>query len=48
MLSCSVLDLVCADLAQADLVNHSDWSAQAAGVFADRNLGRLVRSFVFD
>ena len=47
MLTCSLPDLL-HQMAKVDLVNHSDCSVQHSRVFMGRNLGRLVRSFLFD
>jgi hypothetical protein len=47
MLPCILPDLL-RPVAEVDLVNHSDCSVHPPGVFLDRSLGRLVRSFRFD
>jgi hypothetical protein len=40
--------ICCAWVAEVDLVIHSDCSVHPPDVFPDPNLGRLVRSFLFD
>jgi hypothetical protein len=47
MLSCSLPDLLRL-MAKVDLVNQSDCAVHPLDVFPDRQLGRLVRSSLFD